>query len=852
MTAWFERIGRCAAIALLLIAGPAAAQDATWLLNPGSSNFNTGINWTPAAVPTGIASFGTSNTAGIGISGATTNVGGLTFNSGASAYTFTLGAGVTINLTGAGIVNNSSNSQTFTVGAQTLTFNNSASAGPSSIFLNASAGGQIDFDNSSSAGSSRITVSGSGSQLTFDDSSTAGSSTVTVSNGGFMCFCNSATAGTASISLSGTGSQLQFNDGTSAGSSTITNGTGATVQILGIVTGSSARYVGSGGTLDVTGATTSFSIGSIEGSGTIDLGSNNLTAGGTNLSTTFSGVIQGTGGTLSKSGTGTLTLSGTNTFTGGTTVSQGALMVTGSLASGVTVNSGGTLGGSGTITGAVVNSGTLAPGNFNTLSVTGNYTQNSGGVYQMALNAAGQTGLLSITGAAALNGAVNVQAASGGYARNTSYTILTATGTISGSFSGVTSNLAFLTPSLSYQPHLVTLTLTQSPNAFSNGARTGNQRAVGTVLDQASLTATGDMATVLNAIVGLDTVSGPRALDAIGGQNYAGFSSSAVQGASAFMNTFATQVGGGSGGAGHIAMAATPSDACGLELDGACDTTELPRWGVWGGGLGGAGTVAGDAQTHGTSYNFGGFAGGLDYRFDPSLMAGVTVGYTASNLYTQGMDGTGHSSAVQLGVYGEYTIGQVYLDGLAGYARGDNQMQRPILIPGLQPRTALGKTIVDQFFGQLEAGYRIELGGAAQAFVTPFGRLQASTATQAGFSETGADSLNLNVAGQTTNSLRTVVGAQLGGTIGKATSKFRLGWSHELADTSRPVTASFAGAPALSFTTAGAAAPRDGVVLGLSADAPIAEATSLYARYDGDLQGGNTNHIFSAGVRYVW
>ena len=45
---------------------------------------------------------------------------------------------------------------------------------------------------------------------------------------------------------------------------------------------------------------------------------------------------------------------------------------------------------------------------------------------------------------------------------------------------------------------------------------------------------------------------------------------------------------------------------------------------------------------------------------------------------------------------------------------------------------------------------------------------------------------------------------------------------------------------------------RDGVVLGLSADAPIAEATSLYARYDGDLQGGNTSHIFSAGVRYVW
>ena len=58
--------------------------------------------------------------------------------------------------------------------------------------------------------------------------------------------------------------------------------------------------------------------------------------------------------------------------------------------------------------------------------------------------------------------------------------------------------------------------------------------------------------------------------------------------------------------------------------------------------------------------------------------------------------------------------------------------------------------------------------------------------------------------------------------------------------------------PALGFTTFGASAPRDGVVLGLKADTTIAERTSLYFRYDGDLAGTNTNHILSAGVRYVW
>ena len=102
-----------------------------------------------------------------------------------------------------------------------------------------------------------------------------------------------------------------------------------------------------------------------------------------------------------------------------------------------------------------------------------------------------------------------------------------------------------------------------------------------------------------------------------------------------------------------------------------------------------------------------------------------------------------------------------------------------------------------------------------------------------------------------------MLGAQLGAGIDagwreKLNLVFRLGWSHEYADVSRPVTASFAGAPAFGFTTYGATAPRDGVVLGLGASTAISEGTSLYLRYDGDLAGSSTNHTLSAGVRFVW
>ena len=198
-----------------------------------------------------------------------------------------------------------------------------------------------------------------------------------------------------------------------------------------------------------------------------------------------------------------------------------------------------------------------------------------------------------------------------------------------------------------------------------------------------------------------------------------------------------------------------------------------------------------------------------------------------------------------------------YADVLAGYAYFNNQLQRQILIPGLQQRTASGSTGANQFLGQVEAGYKLGVYAPAAATITPFGRFQVSSVTQNGFTESGANSLNLNVARQTTNSLRTTLGADFAGAVGLGNERkldlaLRLGWLHEFADTGRPITAAFAGAPANSFTVFGATPLRNSAVVGFSASTAIAAATSVYLRYDGELASGTDNHALNVGLRISW
>jgi len=210
--------------------------------------------------------------------------------------------------------------------------------------------------------------------------------------------------GSLALSVSGAGVTTLSGSNSFTGNTTISSGT----LLFGSPTAlqkSTLFYTSASGLLDF-GSQTAVTLGGLT-SGTTGTpagltmtndggGAVALTVGGNNQSTTYSGAINSLS-SLTKTGTGTLTLSSANSFDGGATVNGGTLAITGSFASGNNVIVGNI--GSGAVT--VTGNGVLNVGNgFQPVTLA----QNLGSVGQLTLGGSGAaTGTLfasSVSGGA--------------------------------------------------------------------------------------------------------------------------------------------------------------------------------------------------------------------------------------------------------------------------------------------------------------------------------------------------------------------------------------------------------------------------------------------------------------------
>lgn len=482
-------------------------------------------------------------------------------------------------------------------------------------------------------------------------------------------------------------------------------------------------------------------------------------------------------------------------FTGTAAVNGGTLRVNGILSAvGTTVENGGRFGGTGTIGDLIVdNGGTLAPGNsIGTVNVA-NAVFNPGAVYEVELNAAGQSDLLNASGTVTVNGGHARVIPHPDYALGTPYTIITAAGGVAGTFEGVLP-AAFFTGQLHYVGNDVLLSL--APNA--SVAQTPNQQAVA----GATYGVAGNAA--INALHALPGMAAARqGLDALSGEIHAG-------------------------------LAAMQIGEQGLLRDTAFQRRP-DRGAFWVHAFGTGGRTDSDGNAASTDTRRDGVLLGADRAFDGGHI-GAAAGYSAGRLDIDGRASKARSENYHLMAYGGAALNDVglTLDGGASWTWHEIETARAISFPGFSGSSAADYNAqTAQIFARLgqELAYDdIQLKPYAEA---------AYVARRAGsFREDGT--AGLRGGAQTDHNGATTLGLDAARTWAfdngqSLTLEGGLGWRHAVGGTDTGRTLSFRDAPDADFTIQGAPIARDALKLNLGAGFDMGDGVKLSVQYDATL-----------------
>jgi fibronectin-binding autotransporter adhesin len=829
--------------ALATLAPVAHAVDGIWTGGgaPVPNEWTQDNNWSLATVPDNVATFTNNGAPTSAAISDDTSINTIQFTAGAPAFNFvTSGTGITFDINGAGIVNNSAFAPTFT--------NND----------------NLNFNNASSAGNATIT-NNNGGVVSFNNNSTAANATIITNNGALTQFNNNSTAASATI-LTNSGGLTQFNDNSSGGNAQFIANAG------GIVDFSNTSGPNGDGNI---------SAGSIAGAGNYFLGSNQLTVGSNNLSTTVSGVISdcgptgvecsassdATGGGLTKVGSGTLTLTGASTYTGDTNVNEGVLNVTGSLVSGVTVNSGGMLTGTGTIGGlSVGNGGIVAPGSgsIGTLRVAGDLSFDEGSIYQVKANAAGKSAMIIATGAASIDGGtVQVLAQSGTYARQTRYTILTASGGVDGQFTDVTSNLAFLTPLLSYDPNNVFLTLIRNDITFASVAQTPNQRAVAAALDSSP-----PLKPLVQAVANLTLAGTLQAFDALSGEVHGSVQTTMIDDSryirqavlgrlrqAPYAGADGAMAALGSGGpilayaepaaSSGLAYGQRPEQAINQLFGSSLQTSDLTFWAQ---GVGAWGRVNSDGNAADLSRNLGGVFTGFDGRFG-EWRAGLAGGYTNASASVSARASSATIDTAYFAGYGGTSFGALNFRSGAALAWHTIGTSRSIAFPGFSEQASARYSAVEgQVFGEI--GYGMSFGDIA---VEPFAGLAWVYLNTESFNETGGVGA-LGASGTQDDVNYFTLGARWASTYLMPNGmmlmpRASLAWQHAFGTVTPSALLTFQSTSA-TFGILGVPIARDAALVEAGGDLQLGLQTKVGVAYFGQLASNARDH--SVKANFSW
>ncbi|WP_274533620.1 autotransporter domain-containing protein [Bosea sp. BIWAKO-01] len=658
--------------------------------------------------------------------------------------------------------------------------------------------------------------------------------------------------GAGGLTKTGTGTFTLSGSNTYTGTTTILAGTlmvtgGAAISDAGRV------RIASGATFDIAQSET---IGALVG----DVGSVVAIAAGQTLTTsdntggTFAGRFSGSGD-IRQDFAGTTTVSGTSDFTGATFVARGTLVVNGSIASSssLTVAVGATLGGSGQVPGTTTY-GTLAPGNSpGTITVNGNLTLGAGSTYIAEVQGA-ISDRVTVTGTAALAGALRIVPLGGPYAFTTPYTLLSAAGGRSGTFgtTDVTSSFGDgVTTAVSYTANDVLLTLTPKPITTLGVTTPLNAHAVAAGLDRA--VAGGANPSSLFGIYNLPAAAIPGAVNQLSGEAHTAAPAMAVSAADQFLRVMLDPFAAGRG-AGPAPGEASFSGLVRKGADAPTAPTLLdpPPYTVWGAAFGSVGRSDGSARIGSAKRDLDDahLAVGADVRIMPGTVAGFAVSGGSARSSLSGGLGKAEADVFQAGLYGTTRLGPLNLAAAFGYGRLENEIKRAIPVLGSALSSSYATTA---WSGRLQASAAVlDWNGLT---LSPLAALQAIQARSPALTEAnwaGANAGALTLAKRNDITSRSELGLQLdyaSGINGLPVAGYvRASWAHYY-QRDAGLSASIAGLTGAGFAVEGAKPARNSALLAAGLDFKLSPSVTLGARLDGELSGSTNRLGGSAQLR---
>ena len=455
----------------------------------------------------------------------------------------------------------------------------------------------------------------------------------------------------------------------------------------------------------------------------------------------------------------------------------------------------------------------MAPGNsIGTLSVAGDFTFAPGSTYQVEVDAAGKSDLLRVSGTATLGGAsVMALAANGTYAPMTTYTILTS-GNRVGTFGTVTSNFAFLIPTLTYDPTNVFLTLTRNNINFQSVGSTANQSATGAGVQSQGTGA------LYDAVVQLNAVAAQSAFNQLSGEIHASAKTAMLEDSRFAREAGMDRVRQTQGGT-----------SSGITVQDKGNGTN-----TWARVFGSKGHIDGDGNTSRLNRDVAGFFAGADTTVDNGWRAGGMVGYSKSDI--NALNDTAKIDSYHVGVYGGNQWDNTALRVGAGYSWNKLDTNRTVAFTGFadSPKARYNASTA-QIFGEI--GQKMDAGGIA---LEPFAGLAYVKVNSKGFSESGGAAA-LRSGGGSTDSTFSTLGVRASTSLSESTKlRGMLGWRHAFGGTMP--TSSNAFATGQSFTVTGVPLAKNVAVVEAGVEMQLQNNMALGMSYSGQLGNGLKDH----------